>query len=49
MGVQLVKLDGQLIVPGMPVGVYIRTAYRSPLNYLTKPLTDYFYRAFREG
>lgn len=36
------------IVPGMPVESYIRTADRSPLAYLIKPLADYFNRAFRE-
>ena len=34
--------------PGMPVEVYIRTGGRSPLSYLTKPLTDYFLRSLRE-
>ena len=46
---ELVKLGDQAIVPGMPVDAFIRTAERSPLNYLSKPLADYFYRAFREG
>lgn len=46
---ELDKLSGQEIVPGMPVEAYIRTADRSPLAYLLKPLTDYFSRAFREG
>ncbi|WP_243697996.1 HlyD family type I secretion periplasmic adaptor subunit, partial [Rhodovulum bhavnagarense] len=43
------KLEGQQIVPGMPVETYIRTAERSPLAYLAKPLTDYFTRAFRDN
>lgn len=46
---ELVKLGDQSLVPGMPVEVFVRTAERSPLNYLTKPLLDYFYRAFRDG
>lgn len=46
---ELVKLGEQSLVPGMPVEAYIRTAERAPLSYLTKPLADYFYRAFREG
>lgn len=46
---ELSKLGDQSLVPGMPVDAYIRTAERSPLSYLTKPLADYFYRAFREG
>ncbi len=36
------------LIPGMPVEAYIRTDERSPLGYLTKPLLDYFNRAFRE-
>lgn len=36
------------LIPGMPVEAYIRTDERSPIQYLTKPLMDYFNRAFRE-
>jgi HlyD family secretion protein len=36
-------------LPGMPVEVFIRTGDRTPLSYLTEPLTGYFNRAFREG
>jgi HlyD family secretion protein len=32
----------------MPVEAMIKTDERTPLSYLTKPLTDYFTRAFRE-
>lgn len=42
-------LGDKQIVPGMPVEAYIQTGERSPLNYLLKPMTDYFNRAFREG
>ncbi|MBT6343902.1 MAG: HlyD family type I secretion periplasmic adaptor subunit [Tateyamaria sp.] len=41
------KLNGQILLPGMPVEAFIKTEDRSPLNYLAKPLTDYFTRAFR--
>lgn len=41
--------DGQVLIPGMPVESYLRTADRTPLAYLLKPLTDYFVKAFREG
>ena len=34
--------------PGMPVEVYVRTEERTPLDYLAKPLTDYFMRSLRE-
>lgn len=41
--------EGTILIPGMPVESFIRTADRSPLAYLVKPLTDYFVKAFREG
>ncbi|MEL7165100.1 MAG: HlyD family type I secretion periplasmic adaptor subunit [Pseudomonadota bacterium] len=41
--------DGQVLIPGMPVEAFIRTADRSPLTYLVKPMMDYFNRAFRES
>lgn len=44
---ELDKLGGQKLLPGMPVEAFIRTAERSPLSYLTKPMTDYFVKAFR--
>ncbi len=40
--------EGIALVPGMPADAFIRTADRTPLSYLLKPLTDYFTRAFRE-
>ncbi|SFR59737.1 HlyD family secretion protein [Yoonia tamlensis] len=36
------------LIPGMPVEAFIRTADRSPMAYLLKPLADYFAKAFRE-
>ncbi|MEM6742492.1 MAG: HlyD family type I secretion periplasmic adaptor subunit [Pseudomonadota bacterium] len=42
------KLEGLTLLPGMPVEAYIRTEDRTPLNYLVKPLTDYFSRSMRE-
>ncbi len=45
----MLKLGGQALLPGMPVEAFIKTTDRSPLNYLTKPLADYFARAFRES
>jgi len=41
--------EGTVLVPGMPVENFIRTADRSPIAYLVKPLTDYFAKAFRES
>ena len=43
------KLGGLVLVPGMPVEVFIQTGERSPMAYLVKPLSDYFSRAFRES
>ena len=45
---ELDKLGDEVLLPGMPVEAFIKTGDRSPLDYLTKPLTDYFARAFRE-
>lgn len=41
--------DGQVLIPGMPVEAFIRTADRTPLEYLVKPLMDYFNRAMKES
>lgn len=41
--------EGTILIPGMPVESYIRTADRTPLSYLVQPFTDYFIRAFRES
>jgi len=40
--------EGVTLIPGMPVETFLRTGDRTPLGYLTKPLTDYFTKAFRE-
>lgn len=44
---ELAKLDQQQVLPGMPVEAFLRTADRTPLSYLMKPLTDYFGRSMR--
>jgi len=41
--------EGKVLIPGMPVQAFVRTADRSPLGYLVKPFTDYFTKAFRES
>ena len=38
---------GTTLIPGMPVETFLRTDDRSPMGYLTKPLVDYFSKAFR--
>lgn len=54
---QIVLDDGQMarlpeemvLIPGMPVDAFLATQERSPMDYLIKPLADYFAKAFREG
>jgi HlyD family secretion protein len=41
--------NGQTLIPGMPVDVFFNTAERTPVEYLLKPITDYFARSFRES
>ena len=41
--------EDMVLIPGMPVEAYVRTADRSPMTYLLKPLADYFAKAFREN
>lgn len=43
------KLGAVTLVPGMPVEAFIRTDERTPVQFLTRPFTDYFNRAFRES
>ena len=42
------RLGDQPLLPGMPVEAFLATSDRTPLEYLVKPLSDYFVRAFRE-
>lgn len=44
-----VAVPDRPLLPGMPVEAFIATGEHSPLAYLTRPLTDYFRRAFRES
>jgi len=45
---EVAKLEGQELVAGMPVEVFIQTGERTPIQYLLKPITDYLSRAMRE-
>lgn len=45
---ELAKLGTAKLVPGMPVEVFIKTAGRTALSYLTKPLMDQAEHAFKE-
>ncbi len=46
---QIAAVPGLTLLPGMPVEAFLRTEQRTPLDYLTQPLTVYFSRAFRES
>ncbi|RRH73911.1 HlyD family type I secretion periplasmic adaptor subunit [Falsigemmobacter faecalis] len=43
------NLHGVTLRPGMPADAWIRTEERTPLQFLIRPFTDYFTRAFRES
>jgi HlyD family secretion protein len=45
---ELSRLEGKVLVPGMPAEVFIRTSERTVWSYLIKPFTDQLTRAFRE-
>ncbi|MDD7908846.1 MULTISPECIES: HlyD family type I secretion periplasmic adaptor subunit [Pseudovibrio] len=46
---ELERLEGQILVPGMPVEGFIRTSSRTVLSYLLKPLRDQIAHALRES
>jgi HlyD family secretion protein len=45
---EFTRLDGQKIVPGMPVEAFFQTAPRTVMSFLVKPLQDQAMKAFRE-
>jgi epimerase transport system membrane fusion protein len=45
---QLSHLNGQKLVPGMPAEVLIKAGERTIIEYLMRPLTDSFFKAFKE-
>lgn len=45
---EMAKLGDDVLLPGMPVEVYLSTEQRTAMSYLTKPLTDQFNRALLE-
>lgn len=45
--VELARLGGKSLVPGMPVETFIQTGMRTALAYLVKPLQDQVTRTFR--
>ena len=40
--------EDMVLIPGMRVEAFVRTADRSPMDYRLKPLAEYFAKAFRE-
>lgn len=42
-------LGDYVLLPGMPVEAFIRTGDRTAFDYLTRPLTEHLFRAFRES
>ncbi len=44
----MAALPDLTLLPGMPVEAFLKTEDRTPMSYLTQPLTVYFQRAFRE-
>jgi HlyD family secretion protein len=46
---ELTRLNGQKLVPGMPVEAFITTTDRTVLSYLIKPVMDQIVLALREG
>jgi membrane fusion protein, type I secretion system len=45
---ELVRLNDQKLVPGMPAEVHIRTQDRTALSYFAKPFQDQLAKAFKE-
>ncbi len=46
---ELEKLpEGTVVVPGMPVDVFLKTEDKSPIAYIVQPLSRYFERALRD-
>jgi HlyD family secretion protein len=43
------RLDGRLLVPGMPVEGFFATEPQTPFAYVTRPLLSYFSRAYRDA
>ncbi len=45
---EIERLNGVVLVPGMPAEAFIQTDAHSVMSYLVKPLSDQISRAFRE-
>jgi membrane fusion protein, type I secretion system len=45
---EIARLQGLLLVPGMPVETFIQTTPRTVMSYLVRPFHDQIARTFRE-
>lgn len=45
---ELQKLGDVELISGMPVEAFLQTEGRTPASYVTRPITDFFARAFRD-
>ena len=45
---EMKKLGKVELIPGMPVEAFLQTEGRTPASYVTRPITDFFSRAFRD-
>lgn len=45
---ELKRLNGQMLLPGMPAEAFMQTESRSVMSYLVKPASDAMSRSFRE-
>ena len=43
------RLEGKVLIPGMPVEAFVQSESRSILSYLIKPLSDHIAHTFRES
>ncbi|MCB1742689.1 MAG: HlyD family efflux transporter periplasmic adaptor subunit, partial [Gammaproteobacteria bacterium] len=46
---ELARLEGRVVIPGLPATAMFTTGERTLLDYLTKPLREQLFAAFREG
>lgn len=45
---ELRRLGAVELLPGMPVDAFLKTESRTPASYLTRPIADFFVKAFRD-
>lgn len=47
-GNEITKIDDLELVNGMPVSAFLETEKQSPIEYLTRPITAFFSKSFRD-